>query len=60
MAERQYEVRVYYSTYVTHQVQAANLTDALKKARQLPVNQTEIIDHLEPWKDADEVDEGEA
>ena len=60
MSELQYEVRVFYSTYVTHQVQAATPEAALAKARQLRVHQPEVIDHLEPWQEADEVDEAEA
>jgi len=38
----------------------SNPIEALAKPRQLPVHQTEIIDNLSPWKEADEVDEGEA
>jgi hypothetical protein len=57
MATKQYEVQVYYSTYVTHYVIAETEEEAVEKARQLPVRERDIMDNLEAWEEADDGNE---
>lgn len=54
MATKQYEVQVYYSTYVTHYVTAKTEDEAVEKALQLPVREGEVMGNLEAWEEADE------
>ena len=55
MATKQYEVQVYYSTYVTHYVTAETEDESVEKARQVPVREGEVMENLEAWEEADEV-----
>ncbi len=47
MATKQYEVQVYYSTYVTHYVTTETEDEAVEKARRLPVREGEVMENLE-------------
>lgn len=54
MKNKIFEVKIYHSGFSTHQVKAETKDEAIKKARQLPVNENEIFNNLESWKEADE------
>lgn len=51
--KKNFEVRIFYSGYCTYQVKAKTKDDAIIKARKLPINNNEIFDNLENWKEAD-------
>lgn len=57
MKKRKFEVKIYYSSFCTNIVEARNQTEAFQKARQLKIDQYEIMANLEPWHDADTVEE---
>lgn len=57
MKSKNFEVKIYYSSFCTYQLKAKNEDEALKKARKLPIKETEIFNNLESWKEADNVEE---
>lgn len=57
MKKKKFEVRIYYTGFCTYQVEAEDKNVAIKKARKLKINNEEIIDNLENWKEADTVEE---
>jgi hypothetical protein len=48
-----FEVQVYYSGFCTYEIEADSEESAIEKARQMPVNQKEILANLENWEEAD-------
>jgi hypothetical protein len=60
-----YTVRIYYSTFCTHTVQAGSECEAIEKARLLDIDDdaqahTELLSNLDHWGECDEaVDENE-
>ena len=46
----------YYSGFCTNTIEAENESEAIEKARKLPVDEDEILCSLEDWKDADDVE----
>ena len=57
MQNKAFEVKIYHSSFCTHQVKAKTEGEAIKKARKLPVNKNEILNNLENWRDADSAEE---
>lgn len=53
MKTKEFEVKIYYSSYCTHLVKANNETEAINKARELEINNDEFLTNLENWKEAD-------
>ncbi len=51
-----YIVRLYYSGYCTHEVEADDEDEAFQKASQLPIDLDEVSATLEEWEDAAEVE----
>ena len=51
-----FTVRRYYSGFCTDTIEAENEDDAIEKARELPIDEGEILSTLEDWKDADDVE----
>ena len=49
-------VRRYYSGFCTYEVEAENEDDAYDIARDLPIDEGEILSTLEDWRYADEVE----
>lgn len=49
-------VRRYFSGYCTYEIDAPIRNEALKKARNMPIDGDEVISTLEDWKDCDEVE----
>jgi len=50
-----FEIKKYYSTYCTFQIQAENKKEAYQLVDRLPINKNEILSNLEDWCDADEI-----
>ena len=49
-------VRRYYSGYCSYEVDAENEDAAYDIARNLPIDESEILSTLDDWSDADEVE----
>ena len=50
-----YEIRRYYSTFFTYEVEAASEEEAYNKTKEIEINVTELQNNLKDWKEADEV-----
>ena len=50
-----YEIKKYYSTFVTFQVEANSEEEAFNKSEELNSDLIEIQNNLLEWKDADEI-----
>jgi hypothetical protein len=50
-----YEVKRYYSTFVSFEVEANSEVEAYNKSKELKINLTELQNNLENWKEADEI-----
>jgi hypothetical protein len=60
MKNSKFDVKIFYSGFCTYQVLAKNKDEAIKKARKLKINNTEVLSSLENWEEADEAEsEGE-
>lgn len=57
MKSKNFEVKVYYSGFCTHQVKAKTEGEAIKKARKFSIHKNEILNNLENWKEADNAEE---
>ncbi len=53
MNTKKYNVNIYYTGFCTFEVQAENESEAILKARNLPINQNEILSTIENWEEAD-------
>lgn len=51
---KKFEVKIYYSGFCTYMIEAENTEEAIIIARNLPIDQNEILSNLENWKEADE------
>jgi hypothetical protein len=51
--KKKFEVKIYYSSFCTYEVEAENEAGAILKARDLTVIKHEIISNIENWKEAD-------
>ncbi len=64
-----YKVDLYYTGYITHEIEADSPSEAIQKARDIqgrPCSQEEfrllhepILETLEPWKECDSAEEVE-
>ena len=54
MKNKKFEVRIYYSSFCSYVIDAEDEKEAILKARELPRNETEILENIENWHDADE------
>ena len=50
-----YLVRIYYSGYCTYEVEAENEGAAYNIARNLPIDENEMLSTLEEWRFADDI-----
>ena len=48
-----YKVKLYYSSFCSHEVEANSEEEAIIKVRELGIKENEIITNLESWKEAD-------
>ncbi len=53
MENKKFEVKIYYTGFCVYSIEAQDEADAIIKARNLPINQNEILSNLENWEDAD-------
>jgi len=53
--EKKFEVMIYYTGFCLHEIEAKNEYEALEKARNLPINQRELLETLLNWEEADTV-----
>lgn len=51
---KKYEVKIYYSSFCTSEIEAENVDQAIEKARNLEINRKDILSNLENWEEADE------
>ena len=51
---KKFKVRIFYSSFCSYEVEAENEDEAVLKARNLEIDQNEIMLQLEPFKEADE------
>jgi hypothetical protein len=49
-------VRRYFSGYCTYEINAPTRDAACEKARNMPIDEDEILLTLEDWKDCDEIE----
>ena len=62
-----YKVELYYTGYITHEIEADSPSEAIKKARDIqdkvysersgPMAYRDILENLDPWENADEAEE---
>ena len=50
-----YEVKKYYSSFVTYEIEASTKDEAFEKTKKLEIDMTELRNNLESWEDADEI-----
>lgn len=53
MEPKKYEVKIYYSGFCTYEVEAADESDAITKARTRQIDNDKLLSNLESWDDAD-------
>ena len=53
MNKKHFEVKIFYSGYCSYEIDAENESEAIIKARNLPINNNEIWYNLENWEEAD-------
>ena len=54
-----YEVKRYYSSFVTFEVEANSQEEAYNKSKELELNFIELQNNLEDWEEADEIRQSE-
>ena len=57
MENKYFEIKIFYSSFCTYKIEATNVDEAIIKARELSINNNEILSNLENWEDADTGDE---
>lgn len=57
MKDKKFEVQIYYTGFCTYQVDAYNEDEAIERTRELSINDNEILNNLENWKEADTAEE---
>ena len=53
MANKKFEVQIYYSGYCTYDIEANSETEAIELSRLKPINKNELLSNAENWKEAD-------
>lgn len=56
MKDKIFEAKIYYSSFCTHRIKAKTEDEAIEKVRKFSINKNEILNNLEDWKEADEVE----
>ena len=57
MKNKNFEVKIYYTGFCTHQVKVKTKDEAINKAKKIPINKNEIFGNLENWEEADNAEE---
>jgi hypothetical protein len=52
-----FDVNIYYSGFCGYKIDAEDEYEAIEKARNMDINQSELLSNLEAWKEADTVEE---
>ena len=52
-----FAIRKFYSGFCTYEVEANNEDEAWGKVQNLPVDYEEVASTLEPWEEADEIEQ---
>jgi hypothetical protein len=50
-----YEVKRFYSSFVSFEIEANSEEEAYNKTKELKIDLTELQNNLENWKEADEI-----
>jgi len=53
MEKKKFEVKIYFSSFCSYEIEAENKADSIIHARKISVNKNEILTNLENWKEAD-------
>lgn len=53
MENKNFEVKIYYTGFCVYNIEAQDVSEAILKARSLPINQNEVLSNLENWEEAD-------
>lgn len=53
MEDKKFEVVIYYTGYYVYEIAAQDETEAILKARILPLKQNELLTNLQNWENAD-------
>jgi hypothetical protein len=59
MKTKKFEVKIYHTGFCSYLIEARNELEAVRKARSLKINEHELMTHLEPWEEADTIEESE-
>ncbi len=50
-----YEVKQYFSSFVTFEIEAENENEAYNKSKELGIDLIELQNNLQNWEEADEI-----
>lgn len=50
---KKFEVRIYQSSFCSHEIEAENYEEAILIARRIRIDKGEILMNLENWEEAD-------
>lgn len=53
MKPKKFEVKIYYSGFCAYQLEAKNEAEAIIRARNRQIDDTELLSNLENWREAD-------
>lgn len=53
---KRFEVKIYFSSFCTYQLDAKSSVEAILKARRSKIDDLEILTNLENWEEADEAE----
>ncbi len=56
MKPKKFEVKIYYSSFCTYQIEAKNDAEAIIQARNRQIDNIELLSNLKNWKEADTVE----
>ncbi|NCO89173.1 hypothetical protein GW881_04630 [Candidatus Roizmanbacteria bacterium] len=56
MKNKNFDVKIYHSSFCSYIINAKDQEEAIQKARKHKINNIELMNNLEPWKDADTVE----
>lgn len=53
MKIKKFEIKIYFTGFCNYEIEAQDEVEAILKARNLPINQNEILTNLNNWEEAD-------
>jgi len=54
---RKFKVEIYYSGFCSYEIEAANESEAVLKAREIELKEEDLLSNLENWEEADIAEE---